>query len=149
MECAVMSKEKIIFTNGCFDILHRGHIELLKYCKSLGYVVVGLNSDSSVKKLKGQNRPIFIEKDRKLILESVKYVDKVIVFEEETPYRLIKEIMPAIVVKGGDYKAAEVIGSDLAEVRIFKLISGYSTTRIIDKISPISYLYTSELRPQD
>ena len=123
----------IIFTNGCFDILHRGHIELLKYCKSLGHVIVGLNSDKSVKKLKGKNRPYFSEKDREFMLKSCKYVDGVIIFDEETPYSLIKKIKPDIIVKGGDYSPGDVVGNDLAEVRIFDFIEGKSTTSIINK----------------
>ena len=94
----------IVFTNGCFDILHRGHIELLKYCKSLGKVTVGINSDKSVSNLKGPRRPFFSQEDRKFMLESCKYVDDVIIFDEETPYNLIKTLKPDIIVKGGDYK---------------------------------------------
>jgi len=123
-----------VFTNGCFDILHRGHIELFKYCKSLGFmVIVGLNSDVSVKKLKGDTRPYFSENDRKFALESCRYVDHVIIFEEETPYNLIKKIKPDIIVKGGDYKKEEVVGNDLAEVKIFNFVEGYSTTKILEK----------------
>tara|TARA_Y100000310_G_C20121663_1_gene551747 strand:+ start:136 stop:516 length:381 start_codon:yes stop_codon:yes gene_type:complete len=122
----------IVFTNGCFDILHRGHIELLKYCKSFGHVIVGLNSDKSVKKLKGDTRPYFSEKDREFMLRSCKYVDGVIIFDEETPYDLIKKINPDIIVKGGDYKKEEVVGSDLARVKIFNYIDGYSTTKILE-----------------
>lgn len=124
---------KNIFTNGCFDILHRGHVELLKYCKELGHVTVGLNGDESVKILKGEQRPYFNENDRKFVLESLKYVDKVIIFNEETPYNLIKQIKPDMVVKGGDYKKEDVVGNEITEVRIFKLIDGYSTTSILEK----------------
>ena len=81
---------KLVFTNGCFDILHRGHIELLKYCKSLGSVIVGLNSDTSVRNLKGDSRPHFSQEDRKFMLESCKYVDGVVIFDEKDPYNLIK-----------------------------------------------------------
>ena len=123
-----------VFTNGCFDILHRGHLELLKYCKSLGHVIVGLNSDASVARLKGLNRPINSEQDRKYLLESLKYVDEVRIFEEETPYNLIKKTNPDIIVKGGDYKGHEIIGSDLAPIHIFEFIDGYSTTKIIENI---------------
>lgn len=127
---------KIIFTNGCFDILHRGHIELLKYGKSLGEkLIVGLNSDQSVKKLKGNTRPINNQQDRKIILESLKYVDEVILFEEETPYKLIKKIKPNIIVKGGDYTVEQVVGNDISEVVIFNYLNGYSTTQIIENIS--------------
>jgi len=123
-----------VFTNGCFDILHRGHIELLKYCKSLGtIVIVGLNSDTSVKKNKGPSRPYFSEEDRKLTLEACRYIDHVMIFEEETPYNLIKKLKPDIIVKGGDYIKEEVVGNDVAEVKIFNFIEGYSTTSIIEK----------------
>jgi len=122
----------VVFTNGCFDILHRGHIELLKYCKALGDVVVGLNSDKSIKKLKGNHRPFFFEEDRKFALQACRYVDRVIIFDEETPYSLIKKIKPDIIVKGGDYKREDVVGKELAEVKIFNYIDGYSTTKILE-----------------
>lgn len=122
----------IVFTNGCFDILHRGHIELLKYCKSLGKVTVGINSDKSVSNLKGPRRPFFSQEDRKFMLESCKYVDDVIIFDEETPYNLIKTLKPDIIVKGGDYKIKEVVGSNMAKVKIFNYINGYSTTNILE-----------------
>ena len=122
-----------VFTNGCFDILHRGHIELLKYCKTLGTVVVGLNSDSSVRRLKGVSRPYNSISDRKEVLESIRYIDKVLVFEEDTPYELIKTVKPDIIVKGGDYLPEDVVGNDLAEVKIFSYIDGYSTTSILEK----------------
>ena len=124
---------KLIFTNGCFDILHRGHIELLKYCKSLGDVIVGLNSDSSVKRLKGQDRPYNKQEDRKFVLESCKYVDGVILFDEDTPYNLICKLRPDVIVKGGDYKPEDVAGNDIARVDIFQYIEGYSTTKILEK----------------
>ena len=125
---------KVVFTNGCFDILHRGHFELLRYCKSIGTkVVVGLNSDSSVASLKDPNRPFFSQEDRRFALESCRYVDRVVIFEEETPYDLIKMINPDIIVKGGDYKKKDVVGYDLAEVKIFNFIEGYSTTKVLGK----------------
>tara|TARA_B100000287_G_scaffold429995_1_gene484395 strand:- start:1431 stop:1811 length:381 start_codon:yes stop_codon:yes gene_type:complete len=123
---------KKIFTNGCFDILHRGHIELLKYCKSLGQVIVGINSDESVSSLKGPKRPFFSQQDRKFMLESCKYVDKVYIFHEDTPYNLIKHLKPDIIVKGGDYKVKEVVGNNIAEVKIFNYIKGFSTTNILE-----------------
>jgi rfaE bifunctional protein nucleotidyltransferase chain/domain len=129
---------KQIFTNGCFDILHRGHIELLKFCKSLGYVTVGLNSDNSVSRLKGQNRPVNAEQDRKYLLEALKYVDKVIVFDEDTPLRLIQELKPNVIVKGGDYVTSNVIGNEIAEVVIFSTIEGYSTTNTLMRLSTSS-----------
>ena len=124
---------KVVFTNGCFDILHRGHFELLKYCSSLGKVVVGLNSDSSVVRLKGPTRPFFKATDRQFALESCRYVDEVVVFEEDTPYELIKALKPDIVVKGGDYRADEVVGCDLADVKIFNFVEGYSTSKVLEE----------------
>ena len=126
----------VVFTNGCFDVLHRAHIELLNYCASIGdRVIVGLNSDDSVKRLKGEHRPINNEKDRKFILESLECVDDVIVFSEDTPYKLIKLIRPDVIVKGGDYEREKVAGSDLCEVKIFEYIDGYSTTKTIQNIT--------------
>ena len=126
---------RVIFTNGCFDILHRMHVELLAFCKSRGdYVVVGLNSDKSVKALKGYKRPINNEQDRKLVLESLKYVDEVIIFEDETPYNLVKELEPDEIVKGGDYKVEDIAGHEFAPVVLFKYNSEYSTTKALDKL---------------
>ena len=123
-----------VFTNGCFDIIHRGHIELLKYCRSLGSVViVGLNSDKSVKRLKGISRPINPQDDRRQVLKALRYVDYVVIFDEDTPYNLIKAINPDIIVKGGDYATEDVVGNDLAEVRIFNYLNGYSTTNVLER----------------
>ena len=123
---------KTVFTNGCFDVLHRGHLELLKHCKTLGEtVIVGLNSDKSVRRLKGQDRPQVQQEDRKALLEELRCVDKVIIFDDETPYDLIQQINPDIIVKGGDYTPDKVVGNDLAEVVIFGTINGYSSTKII------------------
>ena len=130
-----MSLGKIVFTNGCFDIVHRGHVELLKYCREIGSrVIVGLNSDDSVKKLKGDQRPYFNQQDRKILLENLSCVDEVHIFNEETPYDLIFKLKPDIIVKGGDYMPSKVVGSDICEVRIFNFINGYSTTNILDKM---------------
>ena len=127
---------KTIFTNGCFDIIHRGHVELLKYCRSLGgRVVVGINSDQSVKRLKGLSRPVTSEQDRKFIIESMKFVDEVIIFDEDTPYNLMKSVAPDIIVKGGDYKEEDVVGNDLCQVKIFNYVSGYSTTKTIQDLA--------------
>ena len=126
---------KLIFTNGCFDLLHRGHISLLEYCSTLGEVVVGLNSDESVRRLKGNLRPVNNVDDRKAVLEAIKFVSRVHVFSEDTPYELIKKINPNIIVKGGDYTVDQVVGSDLCEVRIFKTIDGFSSTRLIREFS--------------
>ena len=125
------NKKRKIFTNGCFDIIHRGHLELLRYCKSLGYVVVGINTDRSVRELKGESRPFFSQQDRRFMLESIKYVDEIHFFDESTPRSLIKQVKPDIIVKGGDYKPEDVVGSDLCEVRIFNFVDGYSTTNVL------------------
>ena len=126
----------LVFTNGCFDIVHRGHLELLKYCAELGdRVIVGLNDDKSVRRLKGKTRPINNEEDRKFLLESLIYVDEVIIFSESTPQDLINSIQPDIIVKGGDYSPQDVIGSNVCQVKIFEFIDGYSTTKTIESIS--------------
>jgi rfaE bifunctional protein nucleotidyltransferase chain/domain len=130
--------KKIVFTNGCFDLLHIGHIQLLEYSKSLGdYLIVGLNSDESVKNLKGQNRPVNNQETRKKILESIKYVDEVMIFDTPTPLPLIELIRPEYVVKGGDYKEEEVVGYNVGntKVRIFEYVADNSTTRIIENIA--------------
>ena len=106
-------------------------MRLLEFCKTLGKVVVGLNSDKSVSEIKGAARPFFNQEDREFMLFSCKYVDEVHIFHEKTPYNLIKQIKPDIIVKGGDYKKENVIGNDLAEVIIFEYIDDYSTTNII------------------
>lgn len=132
--------KKIVFTNGCFDIIHIGHIELLKFCSSLGdFVVVGLNTDESVKRIKGKKRPINSLEDRKRILESIRYVDLVIPFHDDTPLNLIKKIKPDILVKGGDWEEDEIVGSDIVKsyggkVVIFPYIKDKSTTNIIKKM---------------
>ena len=131
----------VIFTNGFFDLLHVGHIELLKYAKCLGdYLIVGINSDNSIKRLKGLSRPINNQITRKIILESIKYVDEVVVFDEDTPIEIIKKIQPKIIVKGGDYKKEDVVGYELEkvgllEVKIFNYVANNSTTKIIERIS--------------
>lgn len=126
---------KVIFTNGCFDILHRMHIELFQFCKSQGdKVIVGLNSDSSVKNLKGEGRPIFTQDDRKFMLESLDCVDEVIIFDEDTPFELIKKIKPDYIVKGGDYKPEEVAGNTISKVIIFNYDENYSTTKTLSKL---------------
>lgn len=126
----------VVFTNGCFDILHRGHLTYLQKAASLGnYLVVGLNSDSSVKRLKGEERPINNEEDRALMLTSLRFVDDVVIFTEDTPERLLSELRPDILVKGGDYKAEEVLGREFAgRVEIIPFVDGYSTTHTIAKI---------------
>jgi len=128
--------KKIVFTNGCFDILHRGHVSYLDIAKSFGDVLIlGLNSDSSVRKLKGESRPINIQEDRAFVLAGLQSVDFVTIFSQETPYDLIKMIEPDILVKGGDYEGKEVVGSDIAkEVKLVQFVDGKSTSKTIYKI---------------
>ncbi|MEC7919049.1 MAG: D-glycero-beta-D-manno-heptose 1-phosphate adenylyltransferase [Candidatus Neomarinimicrobiota bacterium] len=132
--------KKIVFTNGCFDILHVGHIRYLSEAKSLGDIlVIGINSDKSVKELKGPSRPINSLSDRALILSELRYVDYVVSFEEQTPLELIKIIMPDILVKGGDYTIETVVGSSEVihsggQVKLLQFHNGYSSTNYIDKI---------------
>jgi len=132
--------KKIVFTNGCFDILHVGHIRYLSEAKSLGDIlVIGINSDKSVKELKGPSRPINSLSDRALILSELRYVDYVVSFEEQTPLELIKIIMPDILVKGGDYTVETVVGSSEVihsggQVKLLQFHEGYSSTNYIDKI---------------
>lgn len=129
--------QKIVFTNGCFDILHRGHLEYLMKAASMGNVlVIGLNSDNSVKRLKGQNRPIQDQESRALILASLQFVSNVVIFEEDTPFELIKMIKPHVLVKGGDYSKDEIVGSDFVQayggfVEIIPFVEGFSTTNIV------------------
>lgn len=126
--------KRVVFTNGCFDVLHKGHLTLLKEARSLGdKLVVGLNSDSSVKRLKGATRPFNDLETRREQLELIPYVDEVVVFHEDTPYELIKEVKPDLIVKGGDYTVEEIVGHDLAPVHIVPTVEGYSTTSIIEK----------------
>ena len=131
----------IVFTNGCFDILHRGHVELLAQCRAYGgYVIVGLNSDTSVHRLKGKGRPINDQLSRAAVLASLSFVDAVIIFEEDTPLKLITSIHPDILVKGGDYQADQIVGADVVranggEVKIVPLVKGFSTTATISKSS--------------
>lgn len=132
--------KKIVFTNGCFDILHLGHVEYLNEAKSLGDVlIIGVNSDASVKVLKGEDRPINNEHDRQAMLLNLKAVDCVQVFNEQTPLEIIKLIKPSVLVKGGDWKIDQIIGSDfvLAEGGVVKSLlfkNGYSTSNLIHAV---------------
>jgi rfaE bifunctional protein nucleotidyltransferase chain/domain len=131
---------RVVFTNGCFDLLHPGHISYLLAARSLGdALVVGLNSDASVRRLKGPSRPVVPEKDRAVVLEALESVDAVVVFGEDTPIRLMRELEPTVYVKGGDYRIedlpeAEVAREFGAEVRIIPFEPGYSTSALIEKI---------------
>ncbi|MFH1214144.1 MAG: D-glycero-beta-D-manno-heptose 1-phosphate adenylyltransferase [Candidatus Neomarinimicrobiota bacterium] len=131
---------KVVFTNGCFDILHVGHIELLEAARRLGDVlIVGINSDASVRRLKGPHRPVTDETDRARILAALAVVDFVVVFGEDTPQVLIGEIIPDILVKGGDYNLDTIIGRDIVEshggqIVVFPLVQGKSTSDLINKL---------------
>jgi len=127
--------QKIVFTNGVFDILHKGHLCLLREARSLGNkLIVGINSDKSVQRIKGPTRPINNTESRVAQLEVLPWVDEVVVFDSDTPYDLIKTIKPDLIVKGGDYTTEQVVGHDLAPVHIVDTVSGYSTTKIIEEI---------------
>ena len=131
---------KIVFTNGCFDILHLGHIDYLEKSKQQGdKLVIGLNTDKSVSRLKGKGRPILNEETRARILAALEFVDAVTYFNQQTPYELIKKVVPDILVKGNDYNIEEIVGYDIVtenggKVVTIDLVDGYSTTDIIEKI---------------
>ncbi len=130
----------MVFTNGCFDIIHRGHIECLRRAKSFGDVlIVGLNSDSSVRKIKGEKRPILPQNDRAEIIASLEMVDYVLIFREETPSNVIAALVPDVLVKGGDYVKGNIVGSKIVEsgggrVKTVRQVKGRSTNNIIQKI---------------
>ena len=134
-------KKKIVFTNGCFDLLHVGHIRYLSNAKKLGnFLIVGLNSDESVKILKGQNRPINQFEDRAMLLSALRSVDLVIMFEEQTPENLINKIVPDVLVKGGDYDIEDIAGYQTViknggKVKTLDFYKGYSSTNYIKKIN--------------
>ncbi|PLY05592.1 MAG: bifunctional heptose 7-phosphate kinase/heptose 1-phosphate adenyltransferase [Arcobacter sp.] len=132
--------KKVVFTNGCFDILHKGHVSYLNVAKSFGDVLIlGLNSDASVKRLKGEDRPINCEDDRAYILSALEFVDYVVIFDEDTPYELIKKVQPNTLVKGADYEGKEVVGSDIAdETKLVEFVDGRSTTSTIKKIQKVN-----------
>lgn len=143
---SILKKEKkegkrVVFTNGCFDVLHVGHVRYLKKAKSLGDVlVVGLNADASVRRLKGPPRPLNGEKDRAEVLAALESVDYVVLFKESTPEHLIRTIRPDFLVKGGDWKKDQIVGSVFVEsyggrVRALPFVDGFSTTRLISKIN--------------
>jgi D-beta-D-heptose 7-phosphate kinase/D-beta-D-heptose 1-phosphate adenosyltransferase len=126
---------KLVFTNGCFDILHAGHLHLLKTARSFGdRLIVGINSDASVSALKGPTRPIQSQDARRLQLSMLPWVDQVEIFDEPTPLNLIRQFEPDVIVKGGDYQSHEVVGCDLACVEIVPLLPGFSTTSLVNKM---------------
>ena len=132
---------KVVFTNGCFDIVHRGHVEYLAKAADMGDVlVVGLNTDASVRRLKGEGRPINNQEARALVLASLSFVDAVVLFDEDTPLELIKAIRPDVLVKGADYKPEEIVGADFVTsyggtVATVPLVEGYSTTKLLNGFS--------------
>ena len=135
--------KKVVFTNGCFDILHEGHMEILSQAAASGDIlVVGVNTDASVKKLKGDNRPVNKETFRALMLASLTIIDAVVLFDEETPLELIRIIEPDTLIKGGDYAIEQIVGAEDViknggEVKIIPLVKGYSTTALIQKIQDL------------
>jgi len=135
-----LKEEKIVFTNGCFDIVHRGHVDYLSRAKDLGTkLVLGLNSDASVRRLKGPNRPIVDEQSRAILLAAFQFIDMVVFFDEDTPYELIKALQPDVLVKGSDYNAKDIVGYDVlmakgGSVETIDFVEGFSTTAIVEKI---------------
>ena len=131
---------RIVFTNGCFDLLHRGHVEYLAKASDKGDVlVVGLNTDASVRRLKGESRPINDETARATVLASLNCIDAVVLFDEDTPYELIKAVRPDVLVKGADYKPEDIVGYDIVtsyggKVETVDLVEGYSTTGMIESL---------------
>lgn len=129
-------KVRIVFTNGCFDILHRGHVQYLKQARALGDIlIVGLNSDDSITRLKGEGRPINTQEDRAFLLSGLECVDYVVIFDEDTPRDLIAFLAPDVLVKGADYEGKEIAGSEFVkDVRLIDFVEGKSSTNIIEKI---------------
>lgn len=138
---AIWQNKKVVFTNGCFDVLHLGHVTYLAEARTMGdLLVVGLNSDASVRRLKGPSRPINDEKARAMVLASLQCVDYVIIFDEDTPLDLIKTVKPNVLVKGGDYTIDTIVGASFVQqrggiVRTIPLVEGYSTTDTVQKLN--------------
>lgn len=136
-----LHNRKIVFTNGCFDVLHYGHVRYLLDAKSLGdLLVVGLNSDGSVRRLKGESRPINGEKERAFVLAALEFVDYIVVFEEDTPEKLIETVKPDVLVKGGDYQIENIVGADFVmqnggTVTTIPFVEGFSSTWIIEQLN--------------
>jgi rfaE bifunctional protein nucleotidyltransferase chain/domain len=135
--------QKIVFTNGCFDLLHLGHIDYLSKAKDHGNVlIVGVNTDASVRRLKGENRPVTDETSRSVIMASLQFVNAVVLFDEDTPYELIKLVQPDVLVKGSDYQPEDIVGYDIVkakggEIVTIDFLEGYATTGIIEKIKSV------------
>ena len=136
-----LHSQKIVFTNGCFDVLHFGHVQYLLEARKLGdLLVVGLNSDASVRRLKGESRPINGENERAFVLAALEFVDYVVVFEEDTPKKLIETVRPDVLVKGGDYQIENIVGADFVmqnggTVTTIPFVEGFSSTRIIEQLN--------------
>lgn len=137
------ANETIVFTNGCFDIVHRGHIDYLSKAKDLGTkLILGLNTDASVQRLKGPQRPVVDEQSRAILMAALQFIDLVVFFDEDTPYELIKALQPDVLVKGSDYKAADIVGYDIlmakgGKVKTIDFVEGFSTTSIVEKIKTL------------
>jgi len=131
---------KVVFTNGCFDIIHRGHIEVLARTADLGdKLIIGLNSDQSIQKLKGEDRPIIDEQSRAILLAALSFVDAIVLFSEDTPLKLISALLPDVLAKGGDYEIETIVGHKIVQqnggkVKLVPFLDGFSSTTIIDKI---------------
>ena len=131
---------EVVFTNGCFDIIHKGHIEVLARSADLGdKLIIGLNSDKSIQKLKGKNRPIIDEQSRAILLSALSFVDAIILFSEATPLKLISTLLPDVLVKGGDYEIETIVGYEIVQqnggkVKLVPFLDGFSSTNIINKI---------------
>lgn len=138
-----LKKHKLVFTNGCFDLIHLGHVDYLERARALGdFLIIGLNADESVSRLKGSERPIMPYKARSRVLAAMEFVDAVTIFVEDTPYELIKKVQPDILVKGGDYVVEEIVGYDIVtekggQVLTIPLTQGYSTTSTLEKINKL------------
>jgi rfaE bifunctional protein nucleotidyltransferase chain/domain len=135
-----MGGNKVVFTNGCFDIIHRGHIEVLARTADLGdKLIIGLNSDKSIQKLKGKDRPIIDEQSRAILLAAFSFVDAIVLFSEDTPLKLISTLVPDVLAKGGDYEIETIVGHEIVQqnggkVKLVPFVDGFSSTTIIDKI---------------
>ena len=131
---------KVVFTNGCFDIIHRGHIEVLARTANLGEkLIIGLNSDQSIQKLKGEDRPIIDEQSRAILLAALSFVDAIVLFSEDTPLKLISTLLPNVLANGGDYEIKTIVGHEIVQqnggkVKLVPFLDGFSSTTIIDKI---------------
>jgi rfaE bifunctional protein nucleotidyltransferase chain/domain len=135
-----LAGNKVVFTNGCFDIIHRGHIEVLARTADLGdKLIIGLNSDQSIQKLKGKDRPIIDEQSRSILLAALSFVDAIVLFSSDTPLKLISALLPDILAKGGDYEIETIVGHEIVQqnggkVKLVPFLDGFSSTTIIDKI---------------